>query len=213
MTQKQRYREVITWFEENVPVAESELHFQNAYQLLVAVVLSAQCTDKRINQVTPTLFSRFPTVAELAEADFDELFELVRTVSYPRNKTQHLIGLARKIRDDYEGIVPSEVEELMTLPGVGRKSANVVASIIFGKPVIAVDTHVMRVAKRLGLSSGNTPDAVEADLEKGIPADRRAISHHWLILHGRYICTARTPNCVECGLRAFCKTASKNTEI
>ena len=212
MTRKERYASVIGWFRENVPVAQSELVFMDPFQLIVAVVLSAQCTDKRVNMVTPGLFRRFPTPEKMAAASVEELLELIGSVSYPNSKARHLKGLAQKLLDDFGGQVPSGVDELMTLPGVGRKTANVVASIVYDEPVIAVDTHVFRVSHRIGLSSGKTPYDVEKDLEKHIPAEHRATAHHWLILHGRYICTARAPKCTECGLRPWCAWFTKNAK-
>ena len=182
MTLKQRYDAVLGYFRDNVPIAESELHFDSPYQLLVAVILSAQCTDRRVNMTTPALFS-----------------------AYPNNKARHLVGMARRLMSDFGGQVPTDVDALMSLPGVGRKTANVVASITWGEPVIAVDTHVFRVSRRLGLSRGTTPRAVELDLEKHTPAELRPIAHHWLILHGRYVCTALKPKCAECPLTAWCK--------
>jgi len=210
MTKKDRYAGVIGWFRENVPVAQSELSFADPFQLIVAVVLSAQCTDKRVNLVTPGLFSRFPTPEKMAAASVDEILELISSVSYPNSKAKHLKGLAQKLVDDFGGKVPSEVDELMSLPGVGRKTANVVASIVYDEPVIAVDTHVYRVSHRIGLSNGKTPYDVEKDLEKHIPEEHRATAHHWLILHGRYICTARSPKCGECGLKPWCAWYTKN---
>ena len=200
MTLKERYAAIVGWFTENRPVAESELHYESPFQLLVAVILSAQCTDKRVNMVTPALFSAYPTPTALAAASFDDVYALVRSVSYPNSKTRHLIDMAAKLLSDFGGEVPSDIDALMSLPGVGRKTANVIASIVYDKPVIAVDTHVFRVAHRLGLSRGATPYDVERDLERHIPADKRPIAHHWLILHGRYTCTARNPRCTACGL-------------
>lgn len=205
MTRKERYAAIIAYFEKNVPSAASELYFSNSYELIVSVVLSAQCTDRRVNMTTPALFSRFPDVESLSRAEEDEVRSLIRSISYPNSKAAHLVSMARKIVSDFGGKVPSSVEELMTLPGVGRKTANVVASIIYGAPVIAVDTHVFRVSRRLGLSDGRTPEAVEADLEKHISAPLRPIAHHWLILHGRYVCTARAPKCTECPISAWCR--------
>ena len=205
MTKKERFNSILGWFAENQPVAQSELHFANPYQLLVAVILSAQCTDRRVNLVTPPLFERFPTPAELASASFDDVYPYVKSVSYPNAKARHLIAMAQMLLADYNGEVPSDIDALMRLPGVGRKTANVIASIVYDKPVIAVDTHVFRVAHRLGLSKGNTPFAVEQDLERYIPEDKRAIAHHWLILHGRYVCVARKPKCEECPLTAWCQ--------
>ena len=205
MTLKQRYSAIIGWFSENRPDVASELRFDSPFQLLVAVILSAQCTDKRVNMVTPALFEAFPTPEALAAASFDEVFALVRSVTYPRSKTEHLIAMAGRLVDEFGGKVPGDVPSLMTLPGVGRKTANVVASIVFAEPVIAVDTHVFRVSRRLGLSDGKTVEAVEKDLEANIPESRRAIAHHWLILHGRYTCTARKPSCPTCPLSPWCR--------
>lgn len=206
MTEKQRKNSILDYFRENVPVAESELDFKNPYQLIVAVILSAQCTDKRVNMHTPAFFLRFPTPELLAEASFEEVYDLIKSISFPNNKARHLIGMAKMLVADYGGEVPSETQQLEKLPGVGRKTANVVASIIYNKPVIAVDTHVFRVSHRLGFSKGKTPLEVEKDLNKLIPEEERAIAHHWLILHGRYICTARTPKCGACPIREFCKS-------
>ncbi|MBP5675945.1 MAG: endonuclease III [Bacteroidales bacterium] len=205
MTRKERYNAIVGWFSENRPAVQSELHFKNPFQLLVAVILSAQCTDKRVNLVTPPLFERFPTPESLASASFDDVFPYVKSVSYPNSKTTHLIGMAQKLLAEFGGEVPSDIDALMSLPGVGRKTANVIASIVYDKPVIAVDTHVFRVSHRLGLSDGKTPEAVERDLERHIPLEKRAIAHHWLILHGRYTCTARSPKCRECPLTQWCR--------
>lgn len=202
---KKIYREIIEWFSENMPVAESELDFKNPYQLTVAVILSAQCTDKRVNLVTPALFEKFPTPEKLAAAPVEEIFNCIKSVSYPNNKASHLKGMAQKLVTDFNGVVPDDIDALQTLPGVGRKTANVVASIIYNRPVIAVDTHVFRVAHRLALSKGSTPLAVEKDLTANIPAELRPKAHHWLILHGRYICTAIKPKCGACGLAPCCK--------
>jgi len=199
----------LDYFRQNVPVAESELDFRNPYQLIVAVILSAQCTDKRVNMHTPALFLRFPTPELLAQASFEEVYDLIKSISFPNNKARHLIGMAQMLVSDFGGEVPSEVEQLERLPGVGRKTANVVASIIYNKPVIAVDTHVFRVSHRLGFSAGKTPLEVEKDLNRLIPMEERAIAHHWLILHGRYICTARTPKCAGCPIREWCKWEGK----
>ena len=210
MTRKERFAAIVGWFEQNRPVAETELHYDSTFQLLVAVILSAQCTDRRVNLVTPPLFERFPTPADLASASFDEVYPYVKSVSYPNSKTQHLIAMAQKLLADFGGEVPADIDALMTLPGVGRKTANVIASVVYDQPVIAVDTHVFRVAHRLGLSHGKTPLEVERDLERHIPVERRAISHHWLILHGRYTCTARNPKCADCGLAAWCQEYALN---
>lgn len=204
-----RYKEIFDWFRANVPEAKSELDFESPFCLLVAVILSAQCTDKRVNMVTPALFEAFGTPEALSRASFDEVFPFVKSVSYPRSKTSHIIGMAKKLCEDFGGAVPDDIDALMTLPGVGRKTANVVASIIYNKPVIAVDTHVGRLSRRLGLSDSSTAEGVERDLENHIPIEDRAKAHHWLLLHGRYICTSRKPHCSECGLRAYCKTYSQ----
>ena len=208
-----RFAAVVGWFERNVPVAETELHYRDSFQLLVAVILSAQCTDRRVNMVTPPLFERFPDAGALAAASFEDVFPFVRSVSYPNSKTEHLLGMARKLLSDFGGEVPSDIDALMTLPGVGRKTANVIASVVYDRPVIAVDTHVFRVSHRLGLSDGPTPLAVEQDLERYIPVDKRAISHHWLILHGRYTCTARAPKCAACGLADWCRDYADRNRV
>ncbi len=206
MTLKERYRGILEWFGENVPKAESELDYSSPYELLVAVILSAQCTDKRVNIVTPPLFGRFPTPEDLSEATFEEVFSYIKSISYPNNKAKHLIGMARMLVQEFGSTVPSDLDALQRLPGVGRKTANVIASIVYDKPVIAVDTHVFRISRRLGLSNGESVDKVEDDLTKNIPEHLRAISHHWLILHGRYICTAKKPKCDRCGLAPWCKS-------
>lgn len=198
---------ILDWFRANNPAPETELSYKDPFSLLVAVILSAQCTDKRVNMVTPALLERYPDPESMAAADPEELFRLVSSVTYPRSKTSHLIAMAARLLSDFGGIVPSGIDELMSLPGVGRKTANVIASIVYDKPVIAVDTHVFRVAHRLGLSAGKTPEAVEKDLESIVPVEDRARAHHWLILHGRYVCTARNPKCAECGLREMCPEA------
>lgn len=185
--------------------AETELHYDTPFHLLIAVILSAQCTDKRVNIYTPALFERFPEPADLAAASFDEVYQMIKSISFPNNKAKHLIGMASKLVSDFGGKVPSEVSELETLPGVGRKTANVIASVIYDKPVIAVDTHVFRVSRRIGLSDGATVETVEKDLTTGFSAELRGKAHHWLILHGRYVCTARKPKCEECGLRDWCR--------
>lgn len=206
MTKKERFDFVIHWFEQHVPDAETELVYDNPYELLVAVILSAQCTDKRVNMTTPAIFQRYPTVEKLATATFDELFPLIRSISYPNNKTKHLIGMAEKVVHDFHGEIPHTVPELITLPGVGRKTANVITSVIDHQPNMAVDTHVFRVSARIGLTTGaKTPLQTEMQLLKYIPEDKVHIAHHWIILHGRYICVARNPKCGECGLRPACK--------
>ena len=205
MKRSERYSGVIKWFESNMPVAETELKFKTPFELLVAVVLSAQCTDKRVNMVTPALLERFPDPESMAKASPDEIFPYISSVTFPNNKSNHLAGLARELVLRFGSVVPDDPEQLQKLPGVGRKSANVIASVVYGKPLIAVDTHVFRVSRRIGLSSGDDVLKVEEDLTRNIPAERRAIAHHWLILHGRYVCTARKPKCTGCGLSAFCK--------
>ena len=205
MNRKERFNAIVEWFSVNQPEVRSELHYANPFQLLVAVILSAQCTDKRVNIVTPPLFQAFPTPEALAAASFDDVFPYVKSVSYPNSKATHLIEMARKLLADFGGSVPSDIDALMSLPGVGRKTANVIASIVYDKPVIAVDTHVFRVAHRLGLSDGKTPFEVEQDLERHIPMEKRATAHHWLILHGRYVCTARKPKCEGCPLASWCR--------
>jgi endonuclease-3 len=206
---KKIYGQVIDWFQSSMPQAESELHFDSPFQLLVAVILSAQCTDKRVNMVTPALFERFSTPQSMAAASFDEVYQYVKSVSYPNSKATHLIQMATILCERFGGEVPSTHEELQQLPGVGRKTANVVMSIVYDKPVIAVDTHVFRVARRIGLSNGSTPLAVENDLTANIPSELRPRAHHWLILHGRYTCTARNPKCNSCGLTGCCKEYKK----
>lgn len=185
--------------------AESELHYDSAFHLLIAVILSAQCTDKRVNIYTPEIFRRFPEPADLAAASFEEVYELIKSISFPNNKARHLIGMARMLVSDFNSTVPSDVVQLQKLPGVGRKTANVIASVIYGKSVIAVDTHVFRVSRRIGLSDGQTVEAVEKDLTKGFATELLGTAHHWLILHGRYVCTARKPKCQECGLKDICR--------
>ena len=209
MTKAERYNNIIKCCEENVPIAESELHYDSPFHLLIAVILSAQCTDKRVNMVTPDIFVKYPDAKALASTTFEELFPLVRSISYPNSKARHLIAMAQMLSADFGGEVPSDIDDLMKLPGVGRKTANVIASIVYDKPVIAVDTHVFRVAHRLGLSDEKTPESVGKELESHIPENRRAISHHWLILQGRYICTARAPHCDKCGLTAWCREFNK----
>ncbi len=207
MLKKERFRRLIEYFTINFPEPVTELHFGNPYELLVSVILSAQCTDKRINQVTPALFARFPEPESLAAASPDEIFTYIRSVSYPNNKAKHLAGMARLLMSDFGGDVPGTVEALQRLPGVGRKTAHVILSIIFNQPTMAVDTHVFRVSHRLGLAplTATTPLAVEKALMAHIPKQYVPKAHHWLILHGRYVCTARTPKCPECALREGCK--------
>lgn len=210
MTKKQRYQYVIDYFLEHAPNAETELLYDNPYQLLVAVILSAQCTDKRINIVTPPLYAQYPDVYRLHEATVDTLFPFIRSVSYPNNKTKHLLGMAQMVVEDFKGEIPMTVEELVRLPGVGRKTANVITSVIDNQPNMAVDTHVFRVSARIGLTTNaKTPTAAEKQLIKEIPKELVYVAHHWLILHGRYICIARKPKCVECGLKPACKYYNK----
>jgi len=210
MTIKERYRLVIDWFREHRPVAETELEYTDPYSLLVAVILSAQCTDKRVNMVTPALLSRYPTPLELAKATPEEVFAYIRSISYPNNKAKHLVGMAKILSTDFLNVVPSDVNELQSLPGVGRKTANVIASVVHGLPAMAVDTHVHRVSARIGLTKdAKTPLATERQLVSRIPQEHIAIAHHWLILHGRYTCTARNPRCESCGLSHLCSEFAK----
>lgn len=190
--------------------AETELHYDTPFHLLIAVILSAQCTDKRVNMYTPAIFKRFPEPKDLAAASFEEVYEMIRSISFPNNKAKHLIGMAAKLVSDFNSTVPSETELLESLPGVGRKTANVIASVIYDKPVIAVDTHVFRVSRRIGLSDSNTVEAVEKDLTAGFAPQLRGKAHHWLILHGRYVCTARKPKCEECGIKEYCREYKLN---
>ena len=213
MTIKQRFEGVLQWFEANMPVAESELHYRNPYELLVAVMLSAQCTDKRVNMVTPALFSAYPTAEALAEASAEDIFGYIRSVSYPNSKAQHLAGMARMLVERFGGQVPDTVEQLTQLPGVGRKTANVVCAVIWQQPTMAVDTHIFRVSERIGLTTGSkNPLQTEKVLTAHIPASVIPKAHHWLLLHGRYVCTARKPHCATCGLRPLCRYASKQKE-
>lgn len=206
MTQKERYKIVIEYFSKSMPEAETELLYDNPFQLLVAVILSAQCTDKRVNIVTPQIFARYPDASSLANADLKELFQIIKSISYPNNKAKHLIGMAQKILCDFEGEIPLSVEALVQLPGVGRKTANVITSVIDKQPNMAVDTHVFRVSNRIGLvSNAKTPLQVEKQLVKKIPQELIHKAHHWLILHGRYVCVARHPKCDKCGITHACK--------
>jgi len=211
MTKKERFNHIINWFQQNVPVAESELHYSNPFELLVAVILSAQCTDKRVNMVTPKLLHDFPTAEAMASTTPEVIYEYIRSVSYPNNKAKHLVGMAQKLLADFGGEIPDDVDKLQTLPGVGRKTANVLASVIYNKPAMAVDTHVFRVSERLGLTTNSkNPLQTERELVKYIPEKLIPKAHHWLILHGRYICTARRPKCEECGLTEWCRYFLKN---
>lgn len=206
MTINERYRRTIEYFEINRPVAETELNYDNPFGLIVSVILSAQCTDKRVNMITPALLERYPDAESMAKAEPSDIYEFIKSCTYPNNKAKHLAGMARKLVSDFGGVVPSEPEQLQLLPGVGRKTANVVASVVFSKQVIAVDTHVFRVANRIGLvKDAKTPLSVEMQLSKHIPPELVRKAHHWLILHGRYICKARTPLCNECGLTEVCR--------
>lgn len=214
MTVRERFAGIIGWFSENMPEAETELHYRSPYELLVAVMLSAQCTDKRVNLVTPRLFERFPTSAVLAEGSPDEVFEFVRSVSYPRAKAEHLVAMAVRLEEVYGGRVPDTVEELVTLRGVGRKTANVIVSIVYDKPAMAVDTHVFRVAERIGLTTGSkNPLQTERALVAHIPSSLLGRAHHWLILHGRYVCVARTPRCDGCGIAGWCRLRQRELRV
>ena len=213
MKNKELFHKVTVWFSANMEKAESELHYDSPFHLLIAVILSAQCTDRRVNMYTPVIFGRFPEPSDLAAASFEEVYGLIKSISFPNNKAKHLIGMARMLVSDFGGIVPSEPSELEKLPGVGRKTANVIASVIYDKPVIAVDTHVFRVSRRIGLSDGATVEAVEKDLTEGFAPELRPKAHHWLILHGRYVCTARKPKCQECGLQDLCREYRLNNIV
>lgn len=215
MTTQERYDKIIEWFQNNMPVAETELHYKDPFQLLVAVILSAQCTDKRINVVTPPLFETYPTAEVLAEATPEAVYEYIKSVSYPNNKSKHLVGMAKKLIEEFGGVVPSDIDLLQKLPGVGRKTANVIAAVVFNKEAMAVDTHVFRVSNRIGLTNNSkTPLETEKTLVKHIPGPLLPTAHHWLILHGRYVCQARKPDCLNCGISPYCKyfnsTSAKN---
>jgi endonuclease-3 len=206
MTQKERYKHILAWFETNMPVAESELHYSNPFELVIAVCLSAQCTDKRVNMVTPKLFHDFPTPEALAATSSEVVFEYIKSVSYPNNKAKNLVAMAQKLVSDFHSEVPQDIDLLQTLPGVGRKTANVVATVAFNANAMPVDTHVFRVSNRLGLvNNTKTPLATEKELVKNIPAEKLGIAHHWILLHGRYVCVARAPKCKECGLKEWCR--------
>lgn len=213
MTKKQRYEYILNWFQENVPEAETELLYDNSFQLLVAVILSAQCTDKRVNLTTPFIFAKYPDAPSLAKANFDDLFPIIRSISYPNNKTKHLIGMAQMLMEKFGGEVPHTVAELVQLPGVGRKTANVITSVIDAQPNMAVDTHVFRVSARIGLTT-NAKNPLQAELQliKNIPKELVHIAHHWLILHGRYICVARNPKCAQCKITEACKYYQQNVK-
>jgi len=206
----ERFKRVIAYFSEHMPLAETELAYTDPYELLVAVILSAQCTDKRVNMITPSFYKVFPDAASLAAAEPEQVFELIKSCSYPNNKAKHLVGMARVLEQKFQGRVPDTLEELQELPGVGRKTANVILSVVFQKPAMAVDTHVFRVAERIGLTSrAKNPYETEMQLIKYIPEEKIPLAHHWLILHGRYVCTARKPACDKCGIRPFCRHVNK----
>lgn len=211
MTKKERYQEVLSYFQHTTPIAETELFYDSPFQLLVAVILSAQCTDKRVNLTTPGIFKKYPDAKKMSTASFDDLFPLIKSISYPNNKTKHLLGMSQLLMTNYNGLVPMTIDELVTLPGVGRKTANVITSVIDKQPNMAVDTHVNRVSKRIGLVpyTATTPLAVEKELIKHIPTNQVHTAHHWLILHGRYTCLARSPKCSECGIKSYCKYFEK----
>ena len=210
MNKQQRFEHILAWFETNMPVAESELVFASPFQCLVAVMLSAQCTDKRVNMVTPALFEAYPSPEALAKATSDEVFEYVKSVSYPRSKAEHLVQMAQRLVEVYDGIVPDNIDDLQTLQGVGRKTANVVCAVIWNQPTMAVDTHIFRVSERLGLTTNSkNPLQTEKQLVKYIPASVIPKAHHWLLLHGRYVCQARKPKCEACGIREFCRFFNK----
>jgi endonuclease-3 len=214
MLKKERFKAVIHWFEEHMPIAETELHYSDPFELLVAVILSAQCTDKRVNQITPALFAKYPDEISLSKATSDDVFAFIRTCSYPNNKAKHLVGMAKILHEHFKGEVPSDINKLQKMPGVGRKTANVIASVVFNKPALAVDTHVFRVSARLGLTNNaKTPLETEKQLVRYIPKEKLSIAHHWLILHGRYVCLARTPKCTSCGLREYCKYFAKERSV
>lgn len=214
MLKKERFEAIIHWFEEYMPIAETELHYSDPFELLVAVILSAQCTDKRVNQITPALFAKYPDEISLSKATSDDVFAFIRTCSYPNNKAKHLVGMAKILHEHFKGEVPSDINELQKMPGVGRKTANVIASVVFNKPALAVDTHVFRVSARLGLTNNaKTPLETEKQLVRYIPKEKLSIAHHWLILHGRYVCLARTPKCTSCGLKEYCKYFAKEKSV
>lgn len=210
MKKQERYDKMIAWFEQAMPVAETELHYETPFQLLVAVILSAQCTDKRVNMVTPALFRAYPDAEAMAAASSDDIFQYIKSVSYPNNKSRHLVGMAQRLLSDFGGIVPCNVDDLQRLPGVGRKTANVIAAVIFDQPAMPVDTHVFRVSNRIGLThNSKTPLETERELVKHIPPEKIPTAHHWLILHGRYVCQARKPHCGECGISDLCAYFAK----
>ena len=211
MTTKQRFEHILAWFEANMPVAESELHYDNPFQLLVAVILSAQCTDKRVNMVTPALFAAYPTPETMAQASQEDVLKYISSVSYPNAKAEHLVAAAKRLTEVYNGIVPDNIDDLQTLPGVGRKTANVVCAVIWNQPTMAVDTHIFRVSERLGLTTNSkNPLQTERQLVQYIPETLIPKAHHWLLLHGRYVCQARKPKCEACGLSSWCRYYNKN---
>ena len=213
MTIKQRYEGIISYFQQAMPVAESELTYSNPFELLVAVILSAQCTDKRVNLTTPALFAAYPTAQAMAEATAEDIFPYIRSISYPNNKAKHLAGMARMLVEEFGGEVPSDLKELQRLPGVGRKTANVLGAVLWQREVMPVDTHVFRVAERIGLTyHSKTPLQTEKTLSKHIPGHLLPVAHHWLILHGRYVCIARNPKCEKCGIKAWCRAFEKRRE-
>lgn len=210
ITKKERYKAVINYFESAMPIAETELVYLSPYQLLVAVILSAQCTDKRVNIITPPFFKVFPDAESLSKATTEKVFELIKSCSYPNNKAKNLVGMAQTLVNEFKGVVPSDIDELQKIPGVGRKTANVIASVVFNLPAMAVDTHVFRVSNRIGLTANSrSPLETEKQLVKYIPKEKLVIAHHWLILHGRYVCVARKPKCSECGIKDFCEYYTK----
>ena len=211
MRLEERYKGILQWFEENVPQPQTELHYRNPYELLVAVILSAQCTDLRVNMITPAFFERYPSPEVLAVASVEAVFDSIKSVSYPNNKAKHLVGMAQMLINEFNGVVPDTVEQLVKMPGVGRKTANVIASVIYNKPAMAVDTHVFRVSERIGLTTNSkNPLQTERTLVKHIPQAMIPKAHHWLILHGRYMCLARKPKCEQCGLKPWCRWYEKH---
>jgi endonuclease-3 len=210
MTKKERFEKIIEYFKTNQPIAETELNYKTPFELIVAVILSAQCTDKRVNLITPSLLERFPSAYEMAQASVDEVFSYIKSCSYPNNKAKHLVGMAKMLVEKFNETVPDDIDELQKLPGVGRKTANVIASVVYNKPALAVDTHVFRVSQRIGLTTNaKTPLETEKQLVKYIPEKLVPIAHHWLILHGRYVCIARKPKCENCGISMYCKYFSE----
>lgn len=212
ITKKERYKRVLSWFEVNMPIAETELHYDSPFHLLIAVILSAQCTDKRVNIVTPPLFAAFPSPEVMAISSPDVIYEYIKSISYPNNKAKNLVNMARKLVADFGGKVPDTLEQLESIPGVGRKTANVMLIVAFNKPAMPVDTHVFRVSNRIGLTNNSkNPQETEKELLKYIPTDLLSKAHHWLILHGRYVCIARKPKCLECGIAPYCRYFEQNT--